>query len=189
MLGTQPDENPLVSCLAAAGFIKERGEKLPHCAAAPHPTEPACAGLRRDPGSCPEGSLLSRFACSLRAASLRRGTQTGPLRDPWFLSLAAVHPRGLRRLSASYLSRRQATPGSSPQAPYPSLPRGGKACSLCCGSSSQSKRFAGLLWDPGSCPEGSPYLSRRQATPGSSLPSMNSREAPPPVEMWVILSA
>ena len=31
--------------------------------------------------------------------------------------------------------------------------------------------------------------SRRQATPGSSLPSMNSREAPPPVEMWVILSA
>ena len=31
--------------------------------------------------------------------------------------------------------------------------------------------------------------SSRQATPGSSLPSMNSREAPPPVEMWVILSA
>ena len=27
------------------------------------------------------------------------------------------------------------------------------------------------------------YLSSRQATPGSSLPSMNSREAPPPVEM------
>ena len=33
------------------------------------------------------------------------------------------------------------------------------------------------------------YLSSRQATPGSSLPSRNSREAPPPVEMWVILSA
>ena len=33
------------------------------------------------------------------------------------------------------------------------------------------------------------YLSSRQATPGSSLPSINSREAPPPVEIWVILSA
>ena len=33
------------------------------------------------------------------------------------------------------------------------------------------------------------YASSRQATPGSSLPSMNSREAPPPVEIWVILSA
>ena len=34
-----------------------------------------------------------------------------------------------------------------------------------------------------------PYLSSRQAMPGSSKPSRNSREAPPPVEMWVILSA
>src|SRR5699024_4485291 len=34
-----------------------------------------------------------------------------------------------------------------------------------------------------------PYLSCRQAMPGSSRPSRNSREAPPPVEMWVILSA
>src|SRR5699024_180149 len=33
------------------------------------------------------------------------------------------------------------------------------------------------------------YLSSRQATPGSSRPSRNSREAPPPVLMWVILSA
>ena len=33
------------------------------------------------------------------------------------------------------------------------------------------------------------YLSSRQATPGSSLPSRNSRDAPPPVLMWVILSA
>ncbi len=32
-------------------------------------------------------------------------------------------------------------------------------------------------------------LSISAATPGSSLPSINSREAPPPVEMWVILSA
>ena len=30
------------------------------------------------------------------------------------------------------------------------------------------------------------YLSSRQAIPGSSRPSRNSREAPPPVEMWVI---
>ena len=35
----------------------------------------------------------------------------------------------------------------------------------------------------------SSYLSSRQATPGSSLPSRNSRDAPPPVEMWVILEA
>ena len=35
----------------------------------------------------------------------------------------------------------------------------------------------------------SDQASSRQATPGSSLPSMNSREAPPPVEIWVILSA
>ena len=34
-----------------------------------------------------------------------------------------------------------------------------------------------------------PYLSSRQAMPGSSKPSRNSRDAPPPVEMWVILSA
>ena len=33
------------------------------------------------------------------------------------------------------------------------------------------------------------HLSSRQAIPGSSRPSRNSREAPPPVEMWVILSA
>ena len=34
----------------------------------------------------------------------------------------------------------------------------------------------------------SAYLSSAQATPGSSLPSRNSSEAPPPVEMWLILS-
>ena len=48
---------------------------------------------------------------------------------------------------------------------------------------------AGLARGPRSCPARIVYLSSRQATPGSSLPSMNSREAPPPVEMWVILSA
>src|SRR5579871_4989632 len=32
-------------------------------------------------------------------------------------------------------------------------------------------------------------LSVRASTPGSFLPSRNSSEAPPPVEMWVILSA
>ena len=32
------------------------------------------------------------------------------------------------------------------------------------------------------------YLSCAAATPGSSLPSRNSREAPPPVEIWLILS-
>ena len=33
------------------------------------------------------------------------------------------------------------------------------------------------------------YLSSAATTPGSSLPSKNSREAPPPVEIWLILSA
>src|SRR5690554_6552220 len=33
------------------------------------------------------------------------------------------------------------------------------------------------------------YFSSNAATPGSTLPSRNSREAPPPVEIWVILSA
>ena len=33
------------------------------------------------------------------------------------------------------------------------------------------------------------YLSFRAATPGRVLPSRNSRLAPPPVEMWSILSA
>src|SRR3569833_1420721 len=33
------------------------------------------------------------------------------------------------------------------------------------------------------------YLSARASTPGSFLPSRNSRLAPPPVEMWVIWSA
>ena len=37
-------------------------------------------------------------------------------------------------------------------------------------------------------PLGFAYLSLAAATPGSSLPSRNSREAPPPVEMWLILS-
>src|ERR1035438_3434943 len=32
-------------------------------------------------------------------------------------------------------------------------------------------------------------FSSRAATPGSSLPSTNSRGARPPVEMWVMLSA
>ena len=32
------------------------------------------------------------------------------------------------------------------------------------------------------------YLSFTQTMPGSSFPSKNSREAPPPVEIWVILS-
>ncbi len=33
------------------------------------------------------------------------------------------------------------------------------------------------------------YLLVSASTPGSFLPSRNSRLAPPPVEMWVILSA
>ena len=33
------------------------------------------------------------------------------------------------------------------------------------------------------------YLSSAAATPGRVLPSRNSRDAPPPVEIWLILSA
>lgn len=33
------------------------------------------------------------------------------------------------------------------------------------------------------------HTSSRAATPGRTLPSSSSREAPPPVEMWLILSA
>ncbi len=33
------------------------------------------------------------------------------------------------------------------------------------------------------------YLSSAATTPGSALPSKNSRDAPPPVEIWLILSA
>ena len=92
--------------------------------------------------------------------------------------------------SSRQASSRQATPGSSlpsasPQAPHPAPRPEAKACSFRCASFSTAKRFAGLPVDV----PGMNYLSSRQATPGSSLPSMNSREAPPPVEMWVILSA
>src|SRR3989338_2620647 len=34
----------------------------------------------------------------------------------------------------------------------------------------------------------SPYLSLKTATPGRVLPSRNSSDAPPPVEIWVIFS-
>ena len=33
------------------------------------------------------------------------------------------------------------------------------------------------------------YLSESETTPGRAFPSRNSSEAPPPVEMWLILSA
>ena len=47
---------------------------------------------------------LSRCACSQRAASLRLGLFSGPLRGP-ALGLPAVHPRCSQRLRASHLSR------------------------------------------------------------------------------------
>ncbi len=46
-------------------------------------------------------SLLSRFACSRRAASLRLRQNPVPLRGPWAFAFAALHPRCSRRLSAS----------------------------------------------------------------------------------------
>ncbi len=63
--------------------------------------------------------LLSRFACSPRAASLRLGLACGPCRGPP-PALASVHPRCSRRLSAYLLDQaaviglnRWATPASS----------------------------------------------------------------------------
>ena len=56
---------------------------------------------------------------------------------------------------------------------------------VCCISFSPQKQFAFA----GSPELPCPYLSSRQAMPGNSRPSRNSREAPPPVEMWVIALA
>ena len=77
---------------------------------------------------------------------------------------------------------------SSKQAPDPSLPPAGKSSlpSLFLLSPRNLTISRGPRPLPG---KREIYLSSRQATPGSSLPSMNSREAPPPVEIWVILSA
>ena len=45
---------------------------------------------------------LSRCACSRRAASLRLGRNPPPLRGGWAFPPASLHPRGSRRLRASF---------------------------------------------------------------------------------------
>src|SRR5579859_967802 len=47
-------------------------------------------------------------------------------------------------------------------------------------------QHAGTRCDSQECPA---YLSVSAATPGSVMPARNSSDAPPPVEMWEILSA
>lgn len=50
--------------------------------------------------------------------------------------------------------------------------------------------FCGLIFDNAyEEKERFNYFSSRAATPGRTLPSKSSREAPPPVEMWLIFSA
>ena len=46
--------------------------------------------------------MLSRFACSRRAASLRLGQNQPPPCGGWAFTLASFHPRCSRRLRASY---------------------------------------------------------------------------------------
>ena len=143
-----------------------------------------CARLRSGPSALlrtPSRFLLVTL-WRLRDARLPcdSGWSPGRLRGP-ALAFAPVHPRCSARLRASYLSRcgldtrpgrfrrdsGHKQPGPARLGLHPSL-----HSKLPCVSILRAS-----------------YLSSRQATPGSSLPSINSREAPPPVEMWVILSA
>ena len=104
------------------------------------------------------------------------GARCAPAPGP---SALLTCPAGRRRRAASA------------RAPDPSLPCGQESSVLPLRLLSPPDP---LCWAPAGPPAELPgpvrsYLSSRQATPGSSLPSRNSREAPPPVEMWVILSA
>ncbi len=99
-----------------------RASLLSRCAGRPPPNErqpsarPVAYGCRELRGRPPSAfhikrrpllraSLLSRSACSRRAASLRLKQNPVPLRGPWAFALAPVHPRCSRRLRASLLSR------------------------------------------------------------------------------------
>ncbi|OUP48304.1 hypothetical protein B5F19_16450 [Pseudoflavonifractor sp. An184] len=87
------------------------------------------------------------------------------------------------------MSSRQAAPGVVGASSVSlASPQAGKLAHFAAPPLPTRPACAGLARGPRSCPDRN-YLSSRQATPGSSLPSRNSREAPPPVEMWVILSA
>ena len=87
------------------------------------------------------------------------------------------HPAGRpRRASAAQASYHLISPSAKPHS---------FRCAASFPLQSRCWIAAGTLRN---CPQAD-QASSRQATPGRSLPSMNSREAPPPVEMWVILSA
>src|SRR5579862_8605227 len=53
----------------------------------------------------------------------------------------------------------------------------------------QAAQRGGLKAAAGHGPAPQRYASVNAATPGSSMPARNSREAPPPVEMWEIWPA
>ncbi len=102
----------------------------------------------------------------------------------------------------SYLSNRQATPGnSSPSRNSREAPPPGSDPSAASGGCSEVSEWqrsnfqaisGSLAENLGTATGGTGvlfYLSSKQATPGNSKPSRNSRDAPPPVLMWVILSA
>ena len=77
---------------------------------------------------------------------------------------------------------------------FPQMPQAEKTRTPVSGGSRRHPAASGTGTDFGSGigripPAGDPYFSFSTAMPGSSLPSRNSREAPPPVEMCVILSA
>ena len=130
-------------------------------------------------------SSVSRFMRKTPSAPLRLLSPCDPLR--W----AHMGPPGSCPARGSYLSSRQATPGVVAAKSASSVSRFMRktpSAPLRLLSPCDPLRWA-HMGPPGSCPARGSYLSSRQATPGSSLPSMNSRLAPPPVEMWVILSA
>ena len=84
---------------------------------------PAARRLGFSPRSAPSALLttaprflLLRFACSPRAASLRLGQNPPPLRGGWAFSLASLHPRCSRRLSASCSTRHGQRLGQAPDA-------------------------------------------------------------------------
>ena len=144
--------------------------------------------------------LPSALLCHAAAAA-RRHTAYPSAKNTLHLRRNCFFVCGLRCAAAplvsailSYLSSRHATPVASAQALDHSLPRlTGKLAPSAAPPFPHTTRggAAGLVRGPRrrSCPARKSYLSSRHATPGSSLPSRNSREAPPPVEMWVILSA
>ena len=181
--------------MGSRGFTCPAGR--PHRAAPCPPGTPE----RRIPVERRSTGAPSYFILGRSEFALRQGLLRKRLSAP--MGAARLRSRG--GAGCFYASSRQATPGSSlpsrnSREAHPSgamLRRGPSYFIL--GRSEFALR-QGLLRKRLSAPMGAArlrsrggagclYASSRQATPGSSLPSRNSSEAPPPVEMWVMLSA